>query len=66
MSAAPPFAALLRHLADAPPDWQAPVELRRRPGVRISALLASETEDLLRRLAKRLEAAARDGEGVEP
>lgn len=33
---------------------------------RISALLASETEDLLRRLAKRLEAAARDGEGVEP
>ena len=46
MSAAPPFAALMRHLADAPPDWQAPVELRRRPGVRISALLADTLLDL--------------------
>ncbi len=38
--AAPPMAALLRHLADAPLDWLAPPELSRSPGVRVSALLA--------------------------
>jgi hypothetical protein len=37
---APPMAALLRHLADAPLDWLATPELVRSPGVRVSALLA--------------------------
>lgn len=42
----PPLAALLRHLADAPPDWQAPVEVGRSAGVRISALLSDTLIEL--------------------
>lgn len=58
---APPMAALLRHLADAPLDWLAPPEVGRSAGVRVSALLADCFDAL--EAAALDEAEAKAGEG---